>query len=49
LAAYEVKKMPVVFVIDAGLPQDVKTITLSYTFFELGVGQQPAGASTPKT
>jgi len=49
LTAYEVKKMPVVFVIDAGLPQDVKTITLSYTFFELGVGQQPAGASTPKT
>lgn len=49
LAAYEVRKMPVVFVIDAGLPQDVKTITLSYTFFELGVGQQPAGSTTPKS
>jgi cytochrome c oxidase assembly protein subunit 11 len=43
------KKMPVVFVIDAGLPADVKTITLSYTFFELGVGQQPAGSTTPKS
>lgn len=49
LAAHEVRKMPVVFVIDAGLPQDVKTITLSYTFFELGVSQQPAGTGTPKT
>jgi cytochrome c oxidase assembly protein subunit 11 len=49
LAAHEVKKMPVVFVIDAGLPSDVKTITLSYTFFELGVGQQPAGSTTPKS
>jgi cytochrome c oxidase assembly protein subunit 11 len=49
LAAHEVKKMPVLFVIDAGLPDDVKTITLSYTFFELGVGQQPAGSTTPKT
>ena len=49
LAAHEVRKMPVVFVIDAGLPQDVKTITLSYTLFELGVGQQPAGSTTPKT
>jgi len=49
LTAHEVRKMPVVFVIDAGLPQDVKTITLSYTFFELGVGQQPAGFTTPKS
>ncbi len=49
LAAHETKKMPVVFVIDAGLPEDVKTITLSYTFFELGVGQQPAGSTTPKS
>ena len=27
--------MPVVFVVDPKLPKDVKTITLSYTFFEL--------------
>ena len=49
LAPHEMKKMPVMFVIDAGLPTDVKTITLSYTFFELGVGQQPAGSTTPKS
>ena len=27
--------MPVVFVVDKDLPKDVKTITLSYTFFEI--------------
>lgn len=31
----ETKRMPVVFVVDPNLPKDVKTITLSYTFFEL--------------
>jgi cytochrome c oxidase assembly protein subunit 11 len=31
----EVRQMPVVFVVDAGLPKDVATITLSYTFFEV--------------
>nr|WP_284507070.1 cytochrome c oxidase assembly protein [Caballeronia sp. ATUFL_M2_KS44] len=31
----ETKRMPVVFVVDPKLPKDVKTITLSYTFFEL--------------
>jgi cytochrome c oxidase assembly protein subunit 11 len=31
----EVKQMPVVFVIDKGLPDDVNTVTLSYTFFEV--------------
>ena len=30
-----------VFVIDPRLPKDVKTITLSYTFFEVG-GKIPA-------
>jgi cytochrome c oxidase assembly protein subunit 11 len=49
MSPHEMKKMPVVFVIDAGLPADVKTITLSYTFFELGIGQQPAGSTTPKS
>jgi len=49
LTAHESRRMPVVFVIDAGLPEDVKTITLSYTFFELGVAQQPAGSTTPKS
>jgi len=37
----ESRKWPVVFVIDPKLPKDVKTITLSYTFFEVG-GKTPA-------
>lgn len=32
----ESKRWPVVFVIDPKLPKDVQTITLSYTFFEVG-------------
>ena len=31
----EARQMPVVFVIDKALPDDVNTITLSYTFFEV--------------
>jgi cytochrome c oxidase assembly protein subunit 11 len=31
----EVRKMPVVFVVDPKLPAEVNTITLSYTFFEV--------------
>jgi len=34
-AAGEVRQMPVVFVIDPGLPKDVNTVTLSYTFFKV--------------
>ena len=37
----EKKSWPVVFVIDPKLSNDVKTITLSYTFFEVG-GKTPA-------
>jgi len=36
----ESREMPVVFVIDPALPKDVKNITLSYTFFEVGNGQK---------
>jgi cytochrome c oxidase assembly protein subunit 11 len=32
----EARQMPVVFFIDPGLPKEVKNITLSYTFFEIG-------------
>jgi cytochrome c oxidase assembly protein subunit 11 len=35
LKANEARQMPVVFYIDPALPRDVKTITLSYTFFEI--------------
>ena len=43
----ESKRWPVVFVVDPKLPRDVKTITLSYTFFEVG-GKvpMPPGAGT---
>ena len=43
----EIKQWPVVFVIDPKLSKDVKTITLSYTFFEVGgrVPPEPAGYS----
>ena len=37
----ESKQWPVVFVVDSKLPKDIKTITLSYTFFEVG-GKTPA-------
>ena len=37
----ESKRWPVVFVVDPKLPRDVHTITLSYTFFEVG-GKVPA-------
>ena len=37
----ETKRWPVAFVIDPKLPKDVTTITLSYTFFEVG-GKVPA-------
>ncbi len=33
LEAGEEKRMPVVFVVDPELPEDVETLTLSYTFF----------------
>jgi cytochrome c oxidase assembly protein subunit 11 len=35
LAPHEKRQMPVVFVVDPKLPNDVATITLSYTFFEV--------------
>ena len=42
LAPGESKTWPVVFVIDPKLPRDVGTITLSYTFFEVGGKVPPA-------
>lgn len=48
LKANEAREMPVVFVIDPKLPKDVKNITLSYTFFEIGtpVAQAPEAGAT---
>jgi len=50
----EVKQWPVVFVVDPKLPRDVKTITLSYTFFEVPgkavkQGQAPKLNAEPRT
>ena len=50
LAPGEKKQWPVAFVIDPKLPKDVTTITLSYTFFEVGGKTPPAptaAAATP--
>jgi cytochrome c oxidase assembly protein subunit 11 len=42
----EKRQWPVAFVIDPKLSKDVKTITLSYTFFEVGGKTPPAPEST---
>jgi cytochrome c oxidase assembly protein subunit 11 len=51
LAAGESRSFPVVFFIAPDLPQDVKQITLSYTFFEVaGATARPAAATpAPRT
>jgi cytochrome c oxidase assembly protein subunit 11 len=43
----ESKQWPVVFYVDSKLPKDVTTITLSYTFFEVGgkVPMPPSGGT----
>jgi cytochrome c oxidase assembly protein subunit 11 len=43
LAPGEVRRMPVVFVVDTALPREVGTITLSFTFFEVE-GRSGAGS-----
>lgn len=51
LQAGEARDMPVRFIVDPGLPDDVKTVTLSYTFFKndgltaKAVAASAAGAS----
>jgi cytochrome c oxidase assembly protein subunit 11 len=44
---HEMRRMPVVFVVDPTLPRDVTTITLSYTFFEVE-GNRTARAASPE-
>jgi len=46
LAPGEKKQWPVAFVIDPKLSKDVTTITLSYTFFEVGSKTPPAPVAT---
>ena len=45
LKANEARQMPVVFYIEPGLPREVQTITLSYTFFEIAGTQAAARVS----
>ena len=42
LAPGQTKQWPVVFVVDPKLPKNVTTVTLSYTFFEVGSKTPPA-------
>jgi cytochrome c oxidase assembly protein subunit 11 len=42
----EARQWPVAFVVDPKLPKDVTTITLSYTFFEVGGKTPPAPKGT---
>ena len=46
LAPGEKKQWPVAFVVDGKLSKDVTTITLSYTFFEVGSKTPPAPVAT---
>ena len=46
LAPGEKKQWPVVFVVDSKLSKNVNTITLSYTFFEVGSKTPTAPAGT---
>lgn len=45
LAANESREFPVVFVVDPKVPDRVQSITLSYTFFEIGGKGGPAAAA----
>lgn len=49
LDAGEKKQWPVAFVIDPKMPKDVTTITLSYTFFEVGGKTPPAPTAAAGT
>jgi len=40
LAAGESRRMPVLFVLDSAMDTDVHTVTLSYTFFDIGTKAQ---------
>ncbi|HXC37948.1 MAG TPA: cytochrome c oxidase assembly protein [Burkholderiales bacterium] len=46
LAPHETRRVPVIFVIDPALPASLGTVTLSYTFFEVG-GAEPIRPAQP--
>lgn len=41
--ALETREMPLIFVIDPGLPKSIDTVSLSYTFFDAGKFAQDVG------
>jgi cytochrome c oxidase assembly protein subunit 11 len=43
LAAHESREMPVVLLVSPDLPEDVKTLTLSYTFFDVTAAARQRG------
>jgi len=48
LAAGETRRMSVLFVLDPGMERDVHTVTLSYTFFDIGTkAQTETGRNVP--
>lgn len=48
LQAGETREMPVAFLIDPDLPQDVGTVVLSYTFFEIAGRNAASGLASAK-
>ncbi|GGY17206.1 cytochrome c oxidase assembly protein [Massilia dura] len=49
LQAHEAKQMPVMFYLDPKLPKEVQTITLSYTFIEIGgLAEAPKAAAAAR-
>ena len=46
LGAGEAREMPVRFIVDPGLPRDVRTVTLSYTFFESTIASAASDVRT---
>ncbi len=42
LAAHEEKLMPVIFTVDSDLPEHIKELTLSYTFFNKSSSEETA-------
>ena len=49
LAAGESREMPVRFIVDPDLPEDVRTLTLSYTFFKNDVLTDRLAAAAPSS
>ncbi|HUU71047.1 MAG TPA: cytochrome c oxidase assembly protein [Burkholderiales bacterium] len=47
IRAGESRELPVVLVVEPSIPQDVHTVTLSYTMFEVGGTQEPKTAMRP--